>query len=151
MAVRVRTPEEELIRWQKRLTIDLPEFLTSFSQLQEHKSSIQQPVAALVNVLEEIRKQVQTPYTEIDKNAVYEAFPATGGASLKDLADATNLPEPVVERILAEFLAESRITKPVTVGSKVYYYLRRGDGATVQVLKELKRGYGGSRQRLGRV
>jgi hypothetical protein len=151
MAVRMRTPEEELIRWQKRLTIDLPNFLMSSSQLQEHESSIEQPAAVLVNVLEEIRKQVQTPHTEIDKNAVYEAFPATGGASLKELVDATNLPEPVVERILAEFLAESRIAKPVSVGSKVYYYLRRGDGATVNVLKELKRGYGVSHKRLGRV
>jgi hypothetical protein len=148
MAVRVRTPEEELIRWQKRLTIDLPSFLTSSSQLQEHESSIQQPVAVLVNALEEICKQVQTPHTEIDKNAVYEAFPATGGASLRELVDATNLPEPVVERILAEFLAESRIAKPVSVGSKVYYYLRRGDGATVNVLKELKRGYGVSHKRV---
>jgi hypothetical protein len=129
----------------------LPDFLMSSSQLQEHKSSIQQPVAALVTVLEEIRKQVRTPHTEIDKNAVYEAFPATGGASLKELVDATNLPEPVVERVLAEFLAESRITKPISVGSKVYYYLRRGDGATVKMLKEVKRGYGVSGQRLGRV
>ena len=151
MAVRVRTPEEELIRWQKRLTIDLPDFLMSSSQLQEYKSSIQQPVAALVAVLEEIRKQVRTPHTEIDKNAVYEAFPATGGATLKELADATNLPEPVVERILAEYLAESRITKPVSVGSKTLYYLRRGDGATVTLLKEVKRGYRVSHQRLGRI
>jgi len=139
MAVRVRTPEEELIRWQKRLTIDLPDFLMSVPELQEHESSVRQPVTALVDVLEQIRKHVQTPHTEVDKNAVYEAFPATGGASLKELVDATNLSEPVVERILAEFLAESRIVKPVPIGSKVYYYLRRGDGATVKLLKELKR------------